>query len=264
MSYTDSNKEAWEEAFDKRKAGWGEKNAEMLRAGNFPFLSPEMIETVKQFDFSNRKIAQFCCNNGRELMSIVKGTRAAQGIGFDIADNIVAAANKNAEEVQIPCDFLQCDILRIPEKYHDSFDCIVILIGALCWFENLKEFFKQVSLCLKKDGILIIHEIHPFTDMLAVPGDEVYDENNPQRIIYSYFRKEPFIDCFGMLYLSGKEYESKPFTSFSHTLGDVVTSIIENELDIMNLKEFDVDVSGNNTPLSGKGIPLSYILVAKK
>lgn len=264
MSYTDSNKEAWEEAFDKRKAGWGEKNAEILRAGDFPFLSPEMIETVKQYDFSDKRIAQFCCNNGRELMSIVKGSHAAQGVGFDIAENIVSAARETAEKAQIPCEFLQCDILRIPEEYKDSFDCILIMIGALCWFENLKEFFKQVSMCLKKNGILIIHEIHPFTDMLAVPGEDVYDENNPNKIIYSYFRKEPFMDCFGMSYLSGTEYKSKPFTSFPHSLGDIITCVIESDLAVRTFQEFDVDVSADTEALSSKGMPLSYILVAKK
>jgi hypothetical protein len=67
-----------------------------------------------------------------------------------------------------------------------------------------------------------------------------------------------------MSYLSGSAYESKPFTSFSHTMGDVVNSIIHSGITIARLQEFDTDVAGNNEPLSGKGIPLSYLLVATK
>jgi hypothetical protein len=47
-------------------------------------------------------------------------------------------------------------------------------------------------------------------------------------------------------------------------MGDVVNSIIHSGITIARLQEFDTDVAGNNEPLSGKGIPLSYLLVATK
>ena len=49
-----------------------------------------------------KTIGQFCCNNGRELLSLVKCGRAKKGIGFDIAENQVAFANEKAKELNLP------------------------------------------------------------------------------------------------------------------------------------------------------------------
>lgn len=71
MSYIEENKAAWEEAFEARKAGWGEENHIRLRDEELPFLHPDIVDAVKQIDFGGKTVAQFCCNNGRELLSLM-------------------------------------------------------------------------------------------------------------------------------------------------------------------------------------------------
>jgi ubiquinone/menaquinone biosynthesis C-methylase UbiE len=264
MSYTDTNKEAWEEAFNRRKPGWGDDHPRRLQQETFPFLHQNLIDIINHLPLSSKRIAQFCCNNGRELMSIVKGVKAESGVGFDIAENMIIQAGKTAAETNIPCHFENVNILEIPEEYNNQFDCIFVTIGALCWFKDLQEFFGQVSRCLVHHGFLVIHEIHPFTDMLPVPGDDGFDETNPARICYSYFREEPFLDTSGMEYLSGTGYSSKTFTSFSHPFGEIIDGILRNRMNILSLREYDEDVSDLYEKLNGRGFPLSYILTAQK
>ena len=94
--YIEENKAAWEEAFDNRDASWGADITERIKNEEYPFFYEEMKEMLKDLDTEGRVIGQFCCNNGRELLSLVKCGRAKKGTGFDIAENQVAFANEKA------------------------------------------------------------------------------------------------------------------------------------------------------------------------
>ena len=261
MDYIISNKEAWEEAFENRYKGWGEDIVYRLKNEKLPFIVKDLANELVNYDFKNKSVAQFCCNNGRELLSIMK-FGASSGIGFDIAENMVAVANNTANELDVNCKFVATDILKIDEQFYDSFDYIFITIGALTWFRNLSSFFEKVSLCLKQDGKLFINEMHPITNMLGACGEENFDEEAPNKIVYSYFRKEPWIENT-MSYMSDKVL-SKTFYSYSHTMSHIINSICQNGMQVSKMHEFDYDISGMFGQLNNKGIPLSYILVSQK
>lgn len=262
--YIQNNKAAWEESFAMSKIGFGLNDAKILQNEVFPFIYSDLLEVINQYDLKGKYIAQMCCNNGREIMSIVKGTGAKKGLGFDIAENIIEQARDNAKISEIPCEFVLTNILDIDEKYYEQFDAVFVLIGAICWFEDLGEFFSKVGKCLKKGGLLFVHEIHPCTNMLAVPGEEIYDAENKTKIAWSYFKEEPFVDDWGMGYMVGEAYKSKPFTNFTYKMSDIINGIVDGGMKITMLKEFDYDIGGEFKELEGKGFPLSYILTAKK
>lgn len=258
------NKAAWEEAFDRRTTGFGDNHAQRLLREPWAFLEPPVVEALKQMELSGGSIAQFCCNNGRELMSVVKNTGAREGVGFDIAANILAQARQIAAEAGVPCTFVDGDVCEAPAEYDGRFDLILVTVGALCWMERLQPFFERVAACLKPGGRLLIHEAHPVTGMFAVQQEAAFDPAEPARLCYSYFKTEPFVDTYGMVYLAGTTYDSKPFTCFVHTLGAIVTAAAESGLRITRLREYDTDLSGDTEEMSGKGLPLSYLLLAEK
>ncbi|MHB1485559.1 MAG: class I SAM-dependent methyltransferase [Saccharofermentanales bacterium] len=264
MNYNESNKTAWEEAYDNRKDGWGEDIVAQIRNERYPFLRKELLDELAGFDFKGKTIAQFCCNNGRELFSLFK-MGAECGVGFDIAENMVSFANSTAKELQMNCSFVATDIFNIDSAYYGAFDYILITIGALTWFEDLKAFFNKTASCLKDGGYLVINEKHPVTDMLAMEGEENFDASLPDKLINSYFRQEPWIESNGMGYMSdsSKDYK-KTFYSYSHTFADIMNAIIDNGMQIRKLKEFDFDISSSFCNLDHKGIPLSYILISQK
>ena len=263
MNYISSNKEAWEEAFENRSEGWGEDIVHRIKNEEAPFIEKVLADELKNYSFADKTIAQFCCNNGRELFSIMK-FGASCGYGFDIAENMVSFANNTAKELGVNCTFIATDILNIGEQYHNKFDFIFITIGALTWFQDLSEFFRVVSLCLKQGGMLIINEMHPVSNMLGVSGEENFVEEVPEKIVNSYFRKDPWIENSGMGYMTGKLYDSKTFYSYSHTFSHILNSICQNGMRTEKLCEFDYDISGMFAQLNNKGIPLSYILVCRK
>ena len=261
--YILGNKSAWEETLE-RNPDFGVDNWKILKEETFPFLYEDLVDEIKRYDLKEKNVLQLCCNNGREISSITKGTKAAYGLGIDIAENFIKQGKENAEKAGINCEFIATDVLEIQEELIDKFDAVFFIIGANCWFEDLAELYAVAAKYLRHDGLLFIFEIHSCSDMLLMPQDSGYDKNEPLKIGWSYFRKEPFLDDNGMGYISGAVEQSKVFTSFSHTMSDVINGVVENGLKILKLQEYDYDTGANFPHLSGKGFPLTYLLVAQK
>jgi len=262
MSYINENKAAWEEAFDNRRPNWGNDNHLRLKSEKFAFFNADMKHELENIDFDGKAIAQFCCNNGRELLSLMD-SGASTGVGFDLAENIIKQARETAKKAGIDnCNFVSCNILDIPESYHNQFDFIFFTIGAITWFEDLSLLFDKVSKCLKADGLLLINDFHPIVNMLPLPDDDAYNPDDLNRVVHSYFRKEPWIENNGMSYMS-TEYDSKTFISFSHTMSAIINGLSANGLKTIRLNEYDYDI-GMTDVYNDKGFPLSYILIAEK
>jgi SAM-dependent methyltransferase len=262
MNYIRANKEAWEEAFENRHETWGTDIVKRIKTEKYPFLEKEMTAILQTYELGDKTIGQFCSNNGRELLSLTRGN-AKESIGFDIAENQVDFANRIAKELHSNCKFIAVNALEIGSDYYNRFDLIIITIGALCWFKDLNALFAKVSLCLKENGFLIINEQHPVTNMLGAPGEENYRKELPLNIVNSYFEKE-WIENEGIYYIAKKRYNSKTFFSYTHSFEEIMGSICSAGMFITGLHEYDHDISGLFEELNRKGVPLSYILEAKK
>lgn len=263
MNYIKQNKAAWEEAFDKRSSSWGKDRIRRLKEDPYPYLDEPLLSEIKALNLQDKDVAQFCCNDGRELLSIAKhGVRSA--IGFDIAENMIAYAKVTSRESGIDCDFVAVNILEIPETYHNRFDLIVMTIGVLIWFDDLDLFFKKVSDGLKPGGKVIIHELHPFTNMLGVDGEEGFDAEDPKKLMYPYFNDQPRISESGIFYLADQHYDSKVLTDFVHPLEDILNAMSRNHLILLKLKESEEDISELFNGISHSGFPLSILILGQK
>ena len=262
-NYIEGNKAAWEEAFDKRDESWGADITDRINSEDYPFFYEEMKTVLKGLDTEGKVIGHFCCNNGRELLSLVKNSKASKGVGFDIAENQVAFANGKAAELDIPCVFEAVNIYDIDDSYREAFDIVIITIGALCWFDDLNRFFAVVAKCMKPGAVIVIHEQHPATNMLATAGEDLYDEGHPLECHYSYFEHE-WTDNEGMYYMTLKNYHSKTFTDFTHPLSEIVSGICNNGIVVTGLSEFEYDISGGFASLDNRGFPLSMIITGEK
>ena len=169
MSYIEKNKEAWEEAFDNRINGWGDAVVENLQASSAYYIQPALQAELDQLNLAGKHVAQFCCSNGRELLSISRHYGAV-GTGFDIAENLIAQGQMHAKQLHVPCSFSAMNILDIGSEYHQKFDVILFTIGAITWFQDVNALFQVVSDCLKPKGIMLIHDFHPLMNMLPLPG----------------------------------------------------------------------------------------------
>ena len=261
--YIEGNKAAWEEAFDNRDASWGADIAARIQKEDYPFFEKEMADILRNIETEGAVVGQFCCNNGRELLSLVKSGRAAKGTGFDIAENQVAFANEKAEELHLPCVFEAVNVYDIDDRYREQFDVVIITIGALCWFQDLNRFFAVVAGCMKPGAVIVIHEQHPCTNMLATEGEEPYDPEHRMECRYSYFEHE-WSGNEGMYYMTLKNYHSKTFTDYTHPMSEIISGMCNAGIVVTGLQEFDHDISGGFTAIDRSGYPLSMIIQGKK
>ena len=262
MDYINSNKQAWEDAFENRRKGWGENHPKLLVSQTLPFFNEDVIAELKEIGLEGKTIAQFCCNNGRELLSAMQLSPAC-GVGFDIAENFIQQARQIAAKIgRTNCEFVACNLLDIDGVYHSKFDFIFLTVGAITWFEDLNLLFNKVFQCLKPQGKLLINDYHPFTNMLPTPGEDAYDPEHLNCVAYSYFKKEPWVENNGMNYIT-PEYHSKTFTNFSHTMSSIINAVVRSGMSIQKLNEYDYDV-GLSDVYNNKGFPLSFILVGEK
>ena len=261
--YIAGNKAAWEEAFDNRDAAWGADITARVQAEDYPFFNEETKSALKKLPTEGAVIGQFCCNNGRELLSLVKSGRAKQGIGFDIAENQVPFANEKSKELGLPCAFEAVNIYDIGDQYSERFDLALITIGALCWFDDLNRFFAVVAKCMKPGAAILINEQHPFTNMLATEGEALFDPYHRTACHYSYFEHE-WTGNEGMYYITQKRYRSKTFTDYTHPLSEIVSGMCGSGIAVTGLQEFDHDISGGFGALDNSGFPLSMIIQGRK
>lgn len=261
--YTQENREAWEEAFAVHQRGWKTDPATRLLDPEDTFLDPPVIDALRRIGIEGKVAGQFCCNNGRELLSVVK-MGAREGIGFDFAENFIREARRLTQVAGLNARFVAADIADIPSELDGTCDVLLVTAGALCWFEDLTIFFEKASQVLRSGGTLLIHEIHPFTNLIAMPDEPDFDKENPERIVYSYFKSEPWAANTGMDYVGGTQYESKTFTSFAHRFAAIVNAIAANGLVIQQLEEYPDDISASLAQVSGGRLPLSYLLIARR
>jgi len=261
---TESNRAAWNQALEYHQKA--RNNSLQVGFENPSFTTFDrdcdeiLIDKLKNIDFSGKTISQMPCNNGRELLSLMT-FGAKEAIGFDISDIAISEAKELAEISKLNVKFEREDILEIDDKYNNYFDFIYISEGSLQWFPDLNDYFSVVSRLLKKDGKILIFEMHPFAYFFE-NGFESEKQNFDE--MTSYFNKGPYSYEDGLDYVGGVKYESKECFWFMHKMSDIFNAILKNNMEIEEFNEYNMEMANNDSIKFLDKFPLSYILIAKK
>ncbi len=260
MNYHDANRLAWNASEPYHREAVFEKVLHELKTPGLSCLDEYELATFKQLGVEGKQIAQLCCNNGRELMSLVK-LGAARGVGFDISDTFIRQGKELSEKSGILCELQACDVADIGPEFREQFDIVYVSVGAVGWFQDLTPFFGKVSELLKPNGHLFVYEQHPFQEMLDLKASV-----EAPRLTCDYFKSDPYRDTGGLDYYSGKFYDSPPAYWFVHTFSTILQTIIDQGMTITQVEEFEHDISNNWPELAAAElkIPLCFQLVAKK
>jgi ubiquinone/menaquinone biosynthesis C-methylase UbiE len=185
-----------------------------------------------------KSVAQLCCNNGQDLLS-VKNLGAGPCVGFDASAAFIEQARTLAQAAgHSDVEFVSADIYEIPPEQSGPFDLVMTTIGVISWMPNLKEFFEVFGRVTKTGGHVFIEETHPVLMMY-----EEGEGDAPPYLAYSYFKEDPFLETTGLDYYEGSQYESVPHFSFQHTLADIMMAAIEEGFTLKHFSEFGYDIS---------------------
>lgn len=262
---TESNREAWNEAVSYHQKARNNSLQEGFKNLNFTAFNRDcdqiLIPKFKKINFKGKTISQLPCNNGRELLSLLK-LGAEKAVGFDISDVAIKEAQELTIISKLNALFVRTNILEINSKYDNNFDFIYISEGSLQWFPSLDEYFKVVSRLLKKGGQILIYEIHPF----AYFFEQIYGLNREVKLddFISYFEEGPYSYDTGMDYVGQTSYKAKRCYWYMHKISDILNSIIKNNIEINEFNEYNQEMANNENTIHLKKFPLSYILIGKK
>jgi len=261
---SETNRVAWNEALKYHQKARKNSLEIGFKDSDFTTLNRDcddvLIEKLKNINLKNKTIGQLPCNNGRELLSLMK-FEAKEGVGFDISDVAIKEGEKLGKISKLDVKFERTDILDIPNKYDECFDFLYISEGSLQWFDDLDAYFSVIKRLLKKDGKLLIFEMHPFAYFFEngfTPEKQNFQEITP------YFKKGPYTYKDGLDYIGGIKYEAKECFWFMHTMSDILNAILKNDIKIEEFEEYNLEMANNESIQILDKFPLSYILIAKK
>ncbi len=80
---------------------------------------------------------------------------------------------------------------------------------------------------------------------------------------FNYFEHE-WTSNGGMYYITGKSYESKTFTDYTHSMSEIISGMCNNGIVVTGMQEFDYDISGGFPEIDHSGYPLSMIIEGRK
>ena len=239
----EKNREAWNEAMVYHQNARKKSLQEGFKNQKFSTFDRDcddiLIEKLNKIDFTDKVVAQLPCNNGRELLSLIK-FGAKKGIGFDISDTAILEANELRTISNLNVEFHRINILEIDDTFNGSIDFIYISEGSLQWFPSLKDYFKIVSKLLKPDGKILIYEIHPFAYFFEPANDSGVEPTFDNFL--SYFEKGPYAYKNGMDYVGETAYDAKECCWYMHKISDIINAIICNGLEIEHIDEYNTMV----------------------
>ncbi|MBU1701302.1 MAG: class I SAM-dependent methyltransferase [Candidatus Eisenbacteria bacterium] len=256
--YTAFNRKAWNQAEPIHRKQNFERLLQDFKKAGYNQLDKTATELLQAIGLAGKSVAQVCCNNGRELLS-VKNLGAKRCTGFDISERFIAQARELADAGGIDCEFVSCDAYHVPSQYNESFDLVFCTVGTLGWMPELDKFFDVVKRLLVSNGRLFLYEMHPILDMF-----DPEESKDPLQIRHSYFRKEPFADTTGLDYYGHERYESVPQYWFPHTMAEILSLCLRGGFRLEAFREYDHDISNAYAHFEKFDArpPLSYSLTA--
>ena len=197
-------------------------------AGNCTLKSIELEELG---DVRGKSLLHLQCHFGLDSLSWAR--LGAQVTGVDISNEAIELAKSLSEKSGVNARFVCSDLYSSPEVLpNEKFDIVFTSYGVLCWLADISKWAQIVSGFLKPGGIFLIVEGHPMDGILNW-------EDSKLKISYPYFDKEA-IECFSETSYADRitKTENTVTYQWQHTLGDIITSLIDAGLTLNSMKEY--------------------------
>jgi len=229
VHYFEVNRQYWDEATEIHLRGSETYPIEVFKAGK-SMLPPSDIEEVG--DVTGKSMLHLQCHFGMDTLSWARLGAAVTGVDF--SEKAVDAARSLSREIDVPADFICCNIYDLPHHLQGQFDIVYSSYGVLYWLPDLSEWARTVSRYLKEGGFFYLADGHPFWDGCIEETEE------GARLEGDYFatgrahRSEPgFFD-----YANEDVKSTVPEYGWRYTVSGVLNTLIQAGLTIAFFNEY--------------------------
>ena len=202
---------------------------------------PTHISEVVRFDLpllgdvSGLRGVHLQCHIGTDTVSLAR--LGARMTGLDFSKPALEQARALAAAAGAQVRFVESDLYAAPETLaHDTFDLVFTGVGALCWLPDIRRWAHVVATLLAPGGRLFLREGHPMLWTLADP--------RPDGLVvveYPYFERPEatVFDSEGTYVETDVEFEHTTTHEWNHGLGEIVTALLDEGLQLTGLVEHD-------------------------
>lgn len=258
--YLEINKKAWNSRVEDHMNS-DFYDLESFINGNNPLKS---VELELLGDIAGKTLLHLQCHFGMDTLALAR--LGANVTGLDFSSKAIEKARELCVKLQIPANFVCCDVYSKTEQFPGEYDLVFTSYGTIGWLPDLKKWAQVVYDSLKPGGKFVMVDFHPVVWMF----DESFRE-----LKYSYFNHDAIVETEAGSY-AHKSGEEQKTIGWNHSLGEILGSLINTGLTIKHFEEHDFspypcfnklekDESGNYriSGLSGK-IPMLYSIVCNK
>ena len=155
--------------------------------------------------------------------------------GVDFSDRSIALAQSLSTELDIPASFVCSGIDHLPDVLSGQFEIVFSSYGVLPWLRDLRRWAEVIAHFLAPNGIFYLVDDHPFMRTLRANQAGELTVANPY-----FFSEEPSrIEARGSYAAPGDEQAPlRAWYIWNHSLGEVLTALIDAGLRIEFLHEF--------------------------
>jgi 2-polyprenyl-3-methyl-5-hydroxy-6-metoxy-1,4-benzoquinol methylase len=254
------------------KQSWNKRTASHLLSDFYDvdgFLNGKSslneIELKLLGDIKDKNVLHLQCHFGQDTISL--GRLGANVTGIDLSDKAIESANKLSEKANIQTTFICCDIYDLPDHLNQEFDIVYTSYGTIGWLPDINKWAKIVSKYLKPNGKFIFVEFHPVVWMF---------DDDFKKIKYKYFNSNAIIETESGTYADKDAEINQECITWNHGIGEVVNSLIKNDVEVMSLNEYDyspyncfngtIEFEPNKYRINkfGNKFPMVYSIVGKK
>jgi len=191
------------------------------------------IELEELGDVRDKSLLHLQCHFGLDTLSWARA--GARVTGVDFSDKAIDLARSLSEETGLKARFICSNIYDLPDALIERFDIVFTSYGVLSWLPDLGRWARVVAHYLKPGGIFYLVEFHPVLYML--------DEERGDSLKYPYFHTpEPLLFQEKGSYADPQSDFLHPSYFWTHSLGDVINSLISAGLVIQFVHEFPYSV----------------------
>lgn len=175
------------------------------------------------------------CHIGTDTISLSR--LGARMTGLDFSPASIEQARQLARRSGDEVTFVEANVYEAPAALAgDRFDLLFTGIGALCWLPSITRWAAVVGELLHPGGRLFLREGHPMLWTLADP--------RPDGLLvveYPYFEREaPLVfEQAGTYVDTDVQFQHNVTHEWNHGLGEVVSALIDNGMDLVALEEHD-------------------------
>lgn len=229
-------------------------------------LYPVEVEEIG--DVNGKSMLHLMCHFGKDTLSWAR--RGAKVTGIDFSDSAINIARSLSGELELAAEFICCNLYDLPQNLDRQYDIVYTSAGVLCWLPDLEVWGRVIAQFLKSGGFFYILEGHPFLNMLL----DVANASIPEIFRSYFYTPEPEIYQSDASYAGIKTSKIHTGKEWTHSLGDIVNSLISAGLRIEFLHEYPyiffkallyMEQDGQGAwRIPGDKIPLIFTLKATK